>query len=191
MFAYLNGTVQARTDGFAVIDVGGVGFKVFVADASKFIIGSVTTVHTYMHIREDIMALYGFLSQNELSMFELLIAINGVGPKAALAILSVMNVDELQKAIALGDAKAIGRAPGIGPKIAQRLILELKDKVGKGYISEDEPTPDSLGNWSEAENALVSLGYTAAEAQRAVKSAYKDGMGLEDTIKAALKAVMR
>ena len=163
-------------------------------------IGREVTVYTYFQVREDAMSLYGFLNRQDRDMFRQLIGVNGVGPKAALGILSTMTPDDLRMAIVTGDAKAISRAPGIGPKTAQRLILDLKDKIsmeemlGNLALPCDGGASAALGTASmgeaakEAVQALVALGYSNMEANKAVKQVeVTETMTAEDVLKASLR----
>lgn len=153
MFSYLNGTVSHKTDRFAVVDVGGVGFKVFLTtrNLQKLEVGEPKKVFTYLRVAEDILDLYGFLDAEELEMFELLISVNGIGAKAAMSILSTLPANELAIAIVTGDAKAVSKAQGVGGKTAQRLILELKDKIKTSPLWPVRPTLTSRllqGPWT-------------------------------------------
>lgn len=207
MYYYLNGTVALLEPDRAVIDCGGVGYLVAITrktfdslvhdgalGADGRASGLTAKVYTYFHVREDASELYGFYTEAECSLFKMLIAVSGVGPKAALSILSALSADALISAVAAGDAKAISAANGIGLKTAQKIILELKDKLASweavsdfGYAAEPEPAADS-DVVKEAVNALTVLGYTRAEALKAVKSA--SGSTLEDIIRSALGKLM-
>ena len=196
MFSYLNGTVSHKTDRFAVVDVGGVGFKVFLTtrNLQKLEVGEPKKVFTYLRVAEDILDLYGFLDAEELEMFELLISVNGIGAKAAMSILSTLPANELAIAIVTGDAKAVSKAQGVGGKTAQRLILELKDKIKNESLvagPADFDMPVITGTMDEAIGALVVLGYSLPEAQKAVSAAYSDELSAEDLIKQALKKMMK
>lgn len=196
MFSYLNGTVSHKTDRFAVVDVGGVGFKVFLTtrNLQKLEVGEAKKVFTYLRVAEDILDLYGFLDAEELEMFELLISVNGIGAKAAMSILSTLPANELAIAIVTGDAKAVSKAQGVGGKTAQRLILELKDKIKNESLvagPADFDMPVITGTMDEAIGALVVLGYSLPEAQKAVSAAYSDELSAEDLIKQALKKMMK
>jgi Holliday junction DNA helicase RuvA len=142
-------------------------------------VGQNVTVYTYMYVQEDVMALYGFTNRDAIKYFKKLIGVSGVGPKAAVALLSVLTVSELAAAIISSDAKAIGRAKGIGPKMAQRIVLELKGKVEKSIY---RPSADS-----EAVNALIALGASPSEAQKTVMQISGENMTTEDIIKEALR----
>ena len=192
MIAFLSGTLEYLSGDLAVIDVGGVGYEVNVSaevsgNLSSIGIGNIVKLYTYMYVREGQVALYGFLSRGDLALFKLLITVSGVGPKGGLSLLSVLSADDLRFAIVTGDAKMISRAPGIGKKTAERLILDLKDRVSSGFVpaatdgagltgmaeglQRDAAAGESLAGTpaSEAVEALVALGYQRAEASRAVK----------------------
>lgn len=200
MIAYVKGIVDDIAEDNAVIDVGGMGYNVKISadTAAKFPgIGEKVKLYTYTNVREDAIQLYGFLSKNDLEIFKRCITVSGIGPKGALAILSVLDADSLRFAIMSGDVKAITKAPGIGARTAERLILELKDKIkiddtiiGKEIESAraaNVGTVDSPQK-QEAVEALVSLGYGNAEAVKAVNSI--EGIETMDSgtvLKAALK----
>ncbi len=196
MFYSLTGKVIKKGLSFAVIDCGGVGFLV---NTSRFTLydlpddKSVATVYTHLNVREDALDIFGFSTEYELDWFKMLITVNGVGPKAALAILSELTVDELALAISAKDVKSITRASGIGPKIAQRIILDLKDKVGS-IVPDGDFFSDSgkiaaateMPNTSEAVAALTMLGYSQSEAASVV-SKIDPSLSVEAIIKQALK----
>lgn len=194
MFYYLKGKAAFKEDSFLVVDIGGVGYKVFTSQAtlSKITMHTDVTVYTYTYVREDALDIFGFSEKNELAFFQKLISVSGVGPRLALAILSTLTPEELIMAIFAGDAKKIAKTPGVGPKLAQRMILELKDKI------KNEEAEASVGGAVSLEpqgvmetvDALMSLGYGEAEAKEAV-SAVGSGLSLEDTIKKALLYLMR
>lgn len=200
MFSYLRGILAEKCTNYAVIECSGVGFKVYTSYNSlcdsKCVQGSEVVFHTYLYIKEGIMDLYGFSTKDELELFELLISVNGVGAKGALSILSVMNPSKLSLVIATGDAASIKKAPGIGAKIAQRIVLELKDKIkNEAFVDSasdafKEFVPASSGERDEAVNALVALGYTGAEAKRAVSKVDASVTDVEGIIKLALKSLM-
>ncbi len=143
MIAFLSGTLEYLSGDLAVIDVGGVGYEVNVSaevsgNLSSIGTGNIVKLYTYMYVREGQIALYGFLSRGDLALFKLLITVSGVGPKGGLSLLSVLSADDLRFAIVTGDAKMISRAPGIGKKTAERLILDLKDRVSSGFVQRAE-----------------------------------------------------
>lgn len=176
-----------------VLDVNGVGYmlKVGASAAEKASVGEKRKVYTYLNVREDAMELYGFLSEEELNLFKMLISVSGVGPKVGVAILSSVSPSEFALAVVTGNVKAITKAPGVGPKVAQRIILELKDKMKNAEIAE---MPQDYGAFTdtsdEAVSALVVLGYSAAEAKN-VLSKVESGLSVEDAVKSALKLLMR
>ena len=203
MISYIKGPLTAIEEDVIVVEAGGVGMGIHVPlsvlDRLPGI-GREVTVYTYFQVREDAMSLYGFLNRQDRDMFRQLIGVNGVGPKAALGILSTMTPDDLRMAIVTGDAKAMSRAPGIGPKTAQRLILDLKDKIsmeevlGNLALPCDGGASAALGTASmgeaakEAVQALVALGYSNMEANKAVKQVeVTETMTAEDVLKASLR----
>lgn len=200
MIAYVNGIVEDIAEDNAVIDVSGIGYNVKIsADTASRLpgVGEPVKLYTYTCVREDAFQLYGFLSRSDLEIFKKLITVNGIGPKGGLAILSVMAGDDLRYAIMSGDVKAISKAPGIGSKTAQRVILDLKDKISiDDALIDREIVSTAAGGGlqgdtpqkREAIEALVSLGYGQTESARAVNSIE----GIEDmdsgaVLKAALK----
>lgn len=194
MFYYIKGELVHKEKNFAVIDAGGVGYKIYTSQNSldKMKIGSQAVMYTYMYLREDIMDIYGFTGNDELNMFINLISVNGIGPKAALSLLSVTTTDRFILAVLTGDAKTLTKAAGIGAKTAQRVILELKDKIAKlpENISSEDILPSSSSAKDDAVQALFSLGYSAEDAKTAVYR-LDDGLSLEDMIKAALKNMIK
>ncbi|MBE7052811.1 MAG: Holliday junction branch migration protein RuvA [Ruminococcaceae bacterium] len=196
MIGYVKGKLAEKELTFAIIDVNGIGFKIFTSLTSleSVNVGDDVTFHTYLYIKEGIMDLYGFSTKEELKMFELLISVSGVGAKGAIAILSVGSPSKIAVAIATSDINLIKSASGIGPKIAQRIALELKDKISNeelshGVVSDDVPVI-SKGAKNEAISALMVLGYSKGEAEKAVANAKCESDDVEEIIKAALKALM-
>lgn len=197
MISYIKGELVEVTENSIVLDHQGMGFSIMMPGSilDKLPqIGSELKVHTYLYVKEDILDLYGFLTRDDLKIFKLLITVNGIGPKGALAILSALSPDDLRFAVLAGDAKTISKAPGIGSKTAQKLIIELKDKLkiedvldgaGEGYVSHDNMADTAS---AEAVMALTSLGYSAADATRAVRMVENvQSMDSEAILKAALK----
>ena len=198
MISYIKGELVEVTENAIVLEHDGIGFLIMMPAsilAKLPATGSELKVHTYMYVKEDVLDLYGFLTKDDLKVFKLLITVSGIGPKGALAILSTMSPDDLRFAVLAGDSKTISKAPGIGSKTAQKLIIELKDKlkiedvldggVDGGY----EPQSD-MGDTAAAEAvmALTALGYSAADATRAVKQVNGGAdMDSETLLKAALK----
>ena len=199
MFYYLEGTVSVIDVGLAVIDCGGVGYAVntTVNTLSRLRLGERARLYTYPVIREDCFDLYGFATMDEKRSFEMLIGVSGVGPKAAQAILSSNTPEALALAIVSGNDKALTVVPGIGKKIAQRVILELKDKLGKemsgaGLESIAVPAADpGGGKRSDAVAALGVLGYGNSEIAAALKGMDLQSMTVEEIIKAALRNMMK
>ena len=201
MFYYVKGPVVHMAPYLAVVDCGGVGYACRTTNNTlgRLKKGETATLYTHLNVREDAMELYGFTSENELSCFQLLIGVSGVGPKAALSILSSTTPEGLATAIITGDEKSLTVAPGIGKKIAQRIILELKDKLAKGQLS--TPGGESYGGTgvtvipqnkaSEAAAALAVLGYSQAEAAAALKNIDIETLALEEIIKQALKKMVK
>ncbi len=196
MFYYIKGDLVHTENNLAVIDVGGVAYKLTV---SANTIGNLAAsqkdkvkLYTYMAVREDAVELFGFYSLEELSLFKLLITVSGVGPKAAMSVLSSFTVEKFAIAVGNEDVKALSKANGVGAKTAARIVLELKDKVAK-EISVSKgvaDTPVSSGTLSDAQNALMVLGYSKSEATNALKG-ISPALSLEDMIKEALKKLMK
>lgn len=188
MIAGLKGKIAAIYSDSAIIDVNGIGFQVFMSTSNLSnleAVGATFKLHTHLHLREDSVSLYGFTSLDELNLFQALISVSGVGPRLALAMLSVMSPKELTMAIATGSVDLLRRVPGVGKKMAERLVLELKDKIGTGLGA--VPMAQLFEGSSDVIAALVSLGYSAGEASRAVATLPPDReMSLEDKIKLAL-----
>ncbi len=188
MIASLHGKLESLSSDGAIINVGGIGFQVYMptsALSTLGVIGEEVKLHTYLHLREDNVALYGFASTDELGLFQNLISVSGLGPKLALAMLSAMNIERLTMAIATSSADLLTEVPGIGKKMANRLILELKEKIGAGWIT--TPAVQLAEENAEVVAALTSLGYSVSEATRAVASLPSDTkLSLEDKVKQAL-----
>ena len=194
MFAYIKGNLEIKGNDYVVIDVNGVGYKIFAPLSTIERLGEIGTqvkVHTHYHVREDNISLYGFYSLEELRMFELLISVSGVGAKSANAILANISPSKFALSVITNDVKELTKLPGIGAKSAQRIILELKDKLkSEEAIAETDfeiqiaSSKDSNG--SEAIAALQVLGYPVKEATKAVYSVDTTGLSVEDIIKKAL-----
>lgn len=195
MFNYIKGEVAHVEPNLVVIDAGGVGFGINTSYSSSSSVkkGDKAQFSTYLHVREDIFDLYGFSTAEELNCFKMLIGISGVGPKAALAILSSVTPSKLALCIISEDEKALTAAPGIGKKIAQRIILELKDKMAKaeaisgGAMSLPSTAVGAVG---EAASALAVLGYSRAEAIEALRGA-DENLPVEELVRLGLKKLMR
>ena len=202
MFYYLDGTVAELLPYLAVIDCGGVGYacKTTNNTLSQLKKGQRGRVYTYLNVGEDVFDLYGFATQAELNSFKMLIGVSGVGPKAALAILSVGTPDTLAMAIITGDEKTLTAAPGVGKKIAQRIILELKDKMAKESAAsglsfsggKGAAIPAAFSNKAtEAAAALAVLGYTSQEVSIALKGVDVENLPLEEIIRQSLKKMVK
>ena len=202
MISYIRGELCDIEEQKAIVDVNGVGYGIYMPQQALSLLppmGQQVKIHTYLNIREDAMQLFGFLTKEDLNVFRLLIGVNGIGPKAGLNILSCLSPDELRFAVLSGDAKAISATPGIGKKTAEKLILELKDKLNiedmlehaaHGGDSEDLASgTDTASNTMQAEavQALTALGYGSAESLRAVKKSSPECSSVEDILKEALK----
>ncbi|UZT83013.1 Holliday junction branch migration protein RuvA [Caproicibacterium sp. BJN0003] len=196
MFYSLNGTLIHIEPGMAVIECGGVGFECRTTRNTESVlpkIGEKATLYTHLNVREDALTLFGFATQAELSCFRMLTTITGVGPKAGLAILSVLTPQQVAMAAATGDSKAFTRASGVGPKLGQRIVLELKDKV-KDLAAKDEKfvpdmgIPSAAGNAEAAVNALTVLGYTPSEAASVVGK-FDSQLPVEELIRLSLKSM--
>ena len=202
MFYYLDGTVAEILPYLAVIDCGGVGYacKTTNNTLARLKKGQRGKLYTYLNVGEDVFDLYGFATQSELNTFKLLIGVSGVGPKAALAILSTGTPDALAMAIITGDEKTLTAAPGIGKKIAQRIILELKDKLAKESAATGldfsggtraVSVPAFTNKAAEAAQALAVLGYTSAEVAQALKGVDVENLPLEEIIRQSLKKMVK
>ncbi|MBR4574656.1 MAG: Holliday junction branch migration protein RuvA [Lachnospiraceae bacterium] len=199
MIGYLKGTVAGIYDDNVVIEVGGVGMNVHMPASAVDMIDGIGTdikVYTYLHVREDAMTLFGFLTKDDLELYKLLISVNGVGPKGALALLSMMSADDLRFAILSQDSKMISKAPGVGAKTAQRIIIDLKDKIDPGLSldhtvnASDDPDISMQGTArQEAVLALVALGYSQSAAVSAVRAADAADDDVESILKAALSNI--
>ena len=199
MFYYLKGRAAHLAPNLAVIDCGGVGYACRTTSytLSGLQMGQEVTLYTHLNVREDAMELYGFGTEKERNCFQLLIGVSGVGPKAALSILSATTPEGLATAIITGDEKALTAAPGIGKKIAQRIILELKDKLAKDQSSFSAQSSGAMpvvlpgDKGGEAAAALAVLGYGSQEIGLALKGIDMDALPLEEIIRQALKKMVR
>ena len=200
MIAFVRGTAVDMTENSVIVEAGGIGYEIYMTgtDLSQIHMGEEVKIHTYFNVREDAMQLYGFRSKDDLQMFKLLLGVNGVGPKAAVGVLAGITADELRFAILSDDVKTLSKAPGIGKKTAQKLILELKDKLKLEdafelkLAHEQEKAVAGLGEISdgrqEAVEALVALGYSSTDALRAVRKVTDVAPDdVEGLLKAALK----
>ena len=200
MYAFIKGKIESKFVDCVIVEANGIGFRIYTSMKTLESIGMVNEevkLHTYLHVREDARLLYGFFTKEELTCFELLISVSGVGPKASIALLSKYTPSKISLAIVSGDYKLLKEAPGIGLKIAQRVVLELKDKIMKdskdvelaeAIFAEQTAGMETGGVVSkEAISALVVLGYTQIEAGKIVARVYRDGMLVEEIIKEALR----
>ena len=203
MYAYIKGTLEEITEDAVIVEAGGIGYNIKVSGTTVDLlpgIGSEVKIYTYTLVREDAFSLYGFLTRDDLEIFKKLITVSGIGPKGGLAILSVMSADALRFAVMAADAKAIARAPGIGAKTAERVILDLRDKISledtlRGIGSPADSAGQSAGAGNsdnlmkrEAIEALVALGYSASDATAAVK---KVEVGEDATSESILKLALK
>ena len=205
MFYYIKGTLVLNEDSRAVLDVGGVAYSMTVSANTQATISSKSfngesqiTLYTHLSVREDGIELFGFKDTGELDMFKLLITVSGIGPKAAMSLLSFMTPDGIAVAICNDDKKSISKAPGIGPKTAARIILELKDKLSLTQsTSSDIETTDIFiakkdsGKYNEAIDALIVLGFNRSSATEALRTIDTANLELEDIIREALKKLMK
>ncbi|WP_315108258.1 Holliday junction branch migration protein RuvA [Clostridium intestinale] len=200
MYEYIRGLHKGIIKDYIVVENNGIGYKIFTSGSTLAKLPKLDeeiTIYIQQIVREDFIGLYGFLSREELDMFNILLTINGVGAKAALSLLSISTVDNLKYAIMIGDEKHVVRAPGIGKKTAQRVILELKDKFKADELLDNKDASIDIdmnniyaNNINEALSALMALGYTEKEAQKALSNADVD-KSVEDIIKECLKMLMR
>ena len=209
MYYYIRGELVVSTPNMAVVDAAGVGYKMTISENTYRALPRRTdknpsvTLYSYLSVREDGIELFGFINERELSSFKMLLSVSGVGPKAAMALLSLLTPEKFALAVCTEDKKTISKASGVGPKTAARIILELRDKLMKETsIDEDLSTAvldhsaeaagaPARGKLSEAMDALLVLGYTRSEAQNALKSIDTQALSIEDIIKEALKKLMR
>lgn len=197
MISYIRGNLAAMEKDKVIVDVQGVGYGIFMPERSMGKlpqIGNEVKLHTYLNVREDAMQLFGFLTRDDLQIFKLLIGVSGIGPKGGLGILSYLTADDLRFAVLAGDVKAISAAPGIGKKTAEKVIIELKDKLDLEemlYPSNEEiPAAVNVSAntvLSEAVQALVALGYGSTESLKAVKKVKLENATVEEVLKAALR----
>ena len=203
MIAYVNGILESIEEGLAIVDVGGIGMNVFISGSTMDRmpgIGEAVKLYTYTSVKEDSFTLYGFLSSDELSLFKMLISVNGIGPKGGLSILSVMTPDDLRFAIMAGDAGTISKAPGVGKKTAERITLELRDKIkateddmlrGSSAITLDDLSGEASSARDEAVAALVALGYNSSDAMKAVRKVLKENDNASGDTEMLLKLALK
>ncbi len=191
MIAYISGTNKLKTDRTLVIDVGGVGYEIYclpiVLEKAK--IGSPLELYTYQHVREEAIELYGFVGLAERDFFRLLISVSGIGPKSALAVMSLASVPELKRAIVHDDASLLTKVSGIGTKTAERIVVELKDKLGDETVEAGQLSGASFDH--QAIDAMTTLGYSPKEAREALRQVDPTIESVQDRVKAALKHMGR
>lgn len=202
MIGYVKGILEEIEEDCVIVDVNGLGIRILTGGAlasQMLALGSEVKIYTYTYVKEDAFQLYGFISKEELSLFKKLITVSGIGPKGAASILSAFSAEDLRYAIYAGDIKTISKAPGIGKKTAERLVLELKDKVELDYqadtllgqLADETVGSTEPNNRKDAIDALTALGYSSMDAAKAVKQADPNAdMDAEDILKAALKYLM-
>lgn len=197
MYAYFKGIIAQKEENELILEVNRIGYRIFMSGSMLDAlpgVGNEVTIHTYTYVKEDALQLYGFLSRDDLALFKMLITVSGIGPKGGLAVLSTLSADDLRFAILSEDAKAIAKAPGIGVKTAQKVVIELKDKLSleealdlkKGHI--EARATNIEGSIEETVEALVALGYSSTEALQAVRKI--DGAGEKD-VETLLKESLR
>ncbi len=194
MFAYIKGLLEMKSSGYIVIDINGLGYKIFMSQNNIDTIGelhNIIKVFTYVKVREDDISIFGFKTQEELKMFELLISVSGVGAKSALVMLSCIEPSDFAIAVISNDVKVLTKVPGIGNKSAQRIILELKDKLKEEQIEEKienlpKKTKDNSENINEAISGLMVLGYSKKDIEKAFEHLDIDNLSIEDLIKKGL-----
>ena len=194
MFAYIKGSLEMKSSGYIVIDINGLGYKVFMSQNNIDTIGelhNIIKVFTYVKVKEDDISIYGFKTQEELKMFELLISVSGVGAKSALVMLSCIEPSDFAIAVISNDIKVLTKVPGIGNKSAQRIILELKDKLKEEQLEEklkdsSKKTKDNSENINEAISGLMVLGYSKKDIEKAFEHLDIDNLSIEDLIKKGL-----
>ena len=194
MLAYIKGILEIKTKGYIVVEAGGLGYKIFMPEstiAKAGNIGDKVQIHTFMRVREDDVSLYGFLTNEELRMFELLLSVSGIGAKGALGILSNITPSQFALAVISNDVAILKKVPGIGPKTAQRAILELKDKLKEEQLEEklkdsSKRLKDNSENINEAISGLMVLGYSKKDIEKAFEHLDIDNLSIEDLIKKGL-----
>ena len=195
MISYIKGTITHKGETFVVLECQGIGYKISVSDTtlSRLDQQQETMLYTFLYVKEDSISLFGFLTEQEQSLFERLLSVSGIGPKGALGFLSQMTPQEIVLAIVSEDIRALTKSPSIGKKTAQRLVLELKDKVkAEDALKEthlEQKQENSGAKW-EAIEGLTALGYSKSEAVKAVHASYQEGLSVEEILKLALKKMV-
>lgn len=194
MFAYIKGILEEKSNGYVVVETGGIGYKIFMSNVSIGLLGDVkeeVKVHTYYYVREDNISLYGFVTKEELTMFELLLSVSGIGAKSAITMLSNIEPSEFAISVITNDIKKLTKIPGVGPKSAQRIVLELKDKLKTeaelAKTSETNVRIDKNENEDEAIAALQILGYNKKDIEEVLEKFDSSSMNTEEVIRAALR----
>ena len=198
MISYIKGKITYKSESFIIVECHDIGYKIIVSTLtlSKLHESEDIIIHTFMNVKEDNISLFGFLTQQEQQLFHKLLSVSGIGPKGAMAFLSEMTPDEIILAILSEDVKTLSKAPGIGKKTVQRLILELKDKIKIDEMAEQQVFENQIQQkqynekW-EAIEGLISLGYSRSEAMRAVNDGYKEGLSVEEILKLSLKKLIK
>lgn len=195
MFAYIKGILEIKESNYIVIDINGLGYKVFMSQNNIDNIGNIgdsVKVYTYVRVREDDISIYGFITQEQLKMFELLISVSGVGAKSALVMISCIEPSEFAIAVISGNVKVLTKVPGIGNKSAQRIILELKDKLKEEQLETENSNNlklkerDNSENINEAISGLMVLGYSKRDIEKAFEHLDVDNLSIEDLVKKGL-----
>ncbi len=201
MFAYIKGTLEDKASGSIIVEAGGIGYRVFTALSTINSVGQIgaqVKIYTHYYVREDLAVLYGFHTVEELGMFEMLISVSGVGPKAAISLISTLSPSKFALAVVSQDIKSLTKAQGVGAKVAQRIILELKDKISKEQLTDNALGCTAINGQNEGDcalteavSALMVLGYNSFEASKSVNNVYAEGMGVEEIIMKALKSLSK
>ena len=199
MFAYIKGSLEEKGNNYIVVDVSGIGYKIFMSESaiSKLCdLGEIVKIHTHYYVREDNISLYGFITKEELKMFELLLSVSGIGAKSAISMLSNITPSKFAIAVISNDINALKKIPGVGPKSAQRIILELKDKLKTEQAIEEEAPEvkveiQKTENASEAMEALQILGYNRREIEKVFEKIANLDVSVEELIKKALSLLAR
>lgn len=199
MIAFVSGILEMKLNGYIVIDVGGVGYKVFMSESAIDVLGNIgdkVKIYTHQHVREDDISLYGFVTMEELNMFELLISVSGVGAKSALSILANVEPSKFALAVITNDTSKLVKIPGVGAKTAARIVLELKDKLKNQDIVDKKQSTNqkSIENEEELDEAITALqvlGYNRKDIEKVFEKIDLDSLTLEDMIKQGLKYLSR
>lgn len=192
MISYLSGKILNRGGNFIILRVGDIGYKIFVNAImlADFNVGAEAEIYTHQHVREDALDLYGFKTMEELEMFEMLLSISGIGPKSALGVLSVGSVEDIKESISRGDSHLLTKVSGIGRKTAERVVLELREKVGHLALNSKSDSGASLASGEEID-ALMALGYSMQQAREALRAVDKNIKDSGERIREALKGLSK